>query len=298
MAIAEAQLETWAHQGAIQTSSDTYGDIRDALTSPLAAYAARRHEIFLQGSYANATNVWAESDVDVVIQLNEIWYSDITGLTPAEQAVWRMSLADSPYGYAEFRAQVLARLTRAFGAGVDGDGKAIFVTGDGRRRAADVLPAISHRRYLTFPSEAATAYVEGLCFFTADGAQYVNYPRLHAANCTAKHQVTEGWFKPCVRILKNMRNRMVETGFLVEGAAPSHFLECALYNVPDPLFGRTYAASLANALTWLWGADRRQLLCANRLGYLLDPSSPAAWRAPAYNDFLSAAAAFWAQGRA
>ena len=63
MAIPEAQLVRWSHQGSIQGSSATYAIVKRALEAP-------NSEVFLQGSYGNDTNIYAESDVDVIIRLD------------------------------------------------------------------------------------------------------------------------------------------------------------------------------------------------------------------------------------
>lgn len=39
MAISEAQLETWSHQGSVQQSAATYERIRQVLSDPRAPYA-------------------------------------------------------------------------------------------------------------------------------------------------------------------------------------------------------------------------------------------------------------------
>ena len=64
-----------------------------------------------------------------------------------------------------------------------------------------------------------------MCFFTSSVDRIVNYPKQHSANCTAKHQATSMWFKPMVRILKNMRGKLVDAGAIDDGSAPSYFLE-------------------------------------------------------------------------
>jgi hypothetical protein len=38
--------------------------------------------LFLQGSYGNDTNIYAESDVDVVMRTDSIYYSDTSALNP------------------------------------------------------------------------------------------------------------------------------------------------------------------------------------------------------------------------
>ena len=86
MAIPEDQLDTWSHQGAIAGSSSTYATIKNVLESATAPYAGKDYKVFLQGSYGNDTNVYSESDVDIVIRLDSSFESDLTQLEPAEVA--------------------------------------------------------------------------------------------------------------------------------------------------------------------------------------------------------------------
>ena len=77
MAISEAQLETWSRQGAAAVGSrDTYATIKRALEIPGAGYSDKGYKVFLQGSYGNDTNIWAESDVDIVIRLDATFFYD------------------------------------------------------------------------------------------------------------------------------------------------------------------------------------------------------------------------------
>ena len=87
MAIPERQLETWASQGAIATSGSTYQTIRNALLAPGTPYAGKDLDVFLQGSYGNDTNVYAESDVDVVIRLDDTFYTDLSDLPADDRAL-------------------------------------------------------------------------------------------------------------------------------------------------------------------------------------------------------------------
>jgi hypothetical protein len=136
--------------------------------------------------------------------------------------------------------------------------------------------------------------LEGVTFWASGNIQIINYPKLHAGNCTKKHQQTAGWFKPTVRILKNMRNSMIANGYLAEGIAPSYFLEGMLYNVPNSLFGKSYADTFVNAINWVNNCpDRSKLLCANEQYYLLHSTNPVAWRVENLQKYLDAISRFW-----
>ena len=81
MPIPESQLKTWAHQGSITQSSNTYNSIKRILEASTTPYASKSFQVFLQGSYGNDTNIYAESDVDIVIRLDNCFQSDLTKLT-------------------------------------------------------------------------------------------------------------------------------------------------------------------------------------------------------------------------
>lgn len=82
MAIPESQLETWSHQGSVSQSAQTYDMIQKVLNDTTSPYYSKDFSIFLQGSYGNDTNVYRDSDVDVVIRLNQTYYSDTNSLNP------------------------------------------------------------------------------------------------------------------------------------------------------------------------------------------------------------------------
>ncbi|MDD5109417.1 MAG: nucleotidyltransferase, partial [Candidatus Omnitrophica bacterium] len=81
MSIPESQLESWSHQGSIAQSSDTYNAIKNTLEASDTPYVDKSYKVFLQGSYGNDTNIYSESDVDIVIQLNDCFQHDLSDLT-------------------------------------------------------------------------------------------------------------------------------------------------------------------------------------------------------------------------
>jgi tRNA nucleotidyltransferase (CCA-adding enzyme) len=72
MGIPQSQLEIWAKQGATVTAKSTHESIRNALAHERSLIKDRigsSVKIYLQGSYKNDTNIRADSDVDVVVEL-------------------------------------------------------------------------------------------------------------------------------------------------------------------------------------------------------------------------------------
>ncbi len=225
MPIPESQLETRSHQGSITQSSNTYNSIKNILEASTTPYASKNFQVFLQGSYGNDTNIYAESDVDIVIRLDDCFQSDLTQLTEDEKAAYKSAFRDATYTHVDFKQDVLSVLTNQYGDTVTAGDKAIAINANGSRRKADVIVAIQFRRYFNFRSSSDAEYVEGICFFNAAGERISNYPKQHSANLTTKHQASSKWLKPIARVFKNMRSRMIDDGLIKAGIAPSYYIE-------------------------------------------------------------------------
>ncbi len=294
MSIPESQLDTWSHQGSITLSASTYKTIKSALESTGTGYAAKNYKVFLQGSYGNNTNIYAESDVDVVIRLDDVYFSDLSNLASEDKAAYDAARVAAMYSYADYKKDVLKALTDKFGIDVKAGDKAIAIKQSGNRRKADVITAMQFRRYWKFKSTYDQKYDEGICFFNESGERIANYPKQHSENMTAKHQASGLQLKPMVRILKNLRTRLVTDGKLKAGVAPSYYLEGLLYNVPIDKFARTYSDSFVNAMTWIQKeADKTQLVCANEQHYLLRDGVHNCWPIANGDAFLNSAIKAW-----
>jgi hypothetical protein len=293
VAISETQLDTWSHQGSVTQSAATYQTIKKVLEDPKAPYASRSFEIYLQGSYGNDTNIYADSDVDIAMCLTSVFYPDLDHLNDADKARYEAQRSPASYDFKTFKREVTGWLAHNFGSGVVAGNKAIVVPGNGTRRDADVLACAQHKRYYSFPASGPADARNGICFWTNDGDYIVNFPRQHSANCTSKHQATSQWFKPSVRIFKNMRNAMVDRGYLGKGRAPSYFLEGMLSNVPDGQYGSSYQACVTNAINWLHKCDPGKLTCANGLHWLVRDNTHVSWRRADFDAHLKAVTDFW-----
>ena len=302
MTIPESQLETWSHQGSITQSKNTYSIIKCALEDANAKYADRSFEVFLQGSYVNDTNIFAESDVDVVIRYDGAFFHNINELPDEQQkAFHELFSGNYPYSsfnnpYSAFKGDVQTVLEEAFGRSVKSGKKAIRIEADGSRRNADVVIAFEYRHYDKFISRFDQSFRgPGIAFFDSDNMRIENYPKQHSENCTTKHQATGKNFKPLVRILKNMREKLVADGLIGKDVAPSYFIEGLLYNVPNNNFsGTTYQSIIFNVLNWLHQTtDRTEFVCANEQHYLLRDNEHVCWSTANGEQFIDAAITLW-----
>jgi hypothetical protein len=290
---AEAQLNTWASQGPIAQFTDTYNRIRDNLLDKSAPYPLADSEVFLQGSYKNGTNVYCDSDVDIVFCHTGAFYKDLSRLSPEDQRAYAATGGAVTYGYTDFKRDATAYITRLYN-NVKIATKALYIPGgNSGRRNADVFIAAQFRRYHQFKSWQNQRYDEGVCFFPHGGAMVENFPKLHAANCTTKHQKTNSWFKPMVRIFKNMRNTMIGKGLLADGVAPSYFIEGMLYDVPNEKFGGSYQQTWINCFNYILTADRDKLVCASCMHWLVRDNSTTSWPVANFNAFTRALKRYW-----
>jgi len=292
MAISGEQLESWSHQGSIAQSSNTYNTIKNVLKIAIPQYDVTDFEVFLQGSYGNNTNIYAESDVDIIVKINDCFYYELEKLSEDEKAAYHASFT-TPYSGIDFKNIVQEILTEKYGNYLSLGPKAITILANGNLRKADVIVAYQFRNYSKFRSNEDQSYVEGICFHNSDNRRVVNYPKQHSENLTKKHKSTNEWFKPTVRIFKNLHKRLIDTKMLEKGVASSYYLEGMLYNVPSEYFKNSYHDCVVEALNWVQKADRSKFVCVNEQYCLLQETSLISWREDKCKKFLTAAINFW-----
>jgi hypothetical protein len=295
MSIPLAQLNTWSHQGAVTTSSNAYASIQRALCAATAAAPVRAADVFLQGSYRNTTNIYGDSDVDLVVLSKASFHSDKSALTPEARRLHDATYSDATYVWRDFHADVLAALRSHFGDNAVTPGpKAITVdTGHGRL-TADVVPALEFRKYATFHGATSMTAHWGMQFFDSAGNPIVNYPKQHIDRGEDKNSQTRtgGCYKPTVRVFKNLRNFLYDNNLLAEDTVPSYFLECALHNVPDALFTGGFNACIPNILRHLWTTPSGDFYCQNGVIPLFG-NGPTQWSQDGYTAFVAAAVHAW-----
>ena len=237
----------------------------------------------MQGSYKNGTNIRGDSDVDVVAQLNSSFYNDLS-----DYGKGFLGLTTVSYNWSAYRADVLKALTSYYGANqiVEGN-KTLKVKATSNRLPADVIACLEYRKYNSLNHYD---YVEGICFWTRnESRRIINYPKIHYDNGVSKHQDTNKWYKPVVRMFKNMRTH------LLEDQTPSYFLECLIYNVPSPKFGKSYQDSFREVINWLSQCDNEtisEFVCQNKQQKLFG-NSPEQWNVPQAKKFVENAISLW-----
>lgn len=296
MPIPESQLETWSHQGGTANAQATHLSIRAALAAGDSPMARFDHEIFLQGSYKSDTNVRADSDVDIVVQLNAVFGYDESALSPDEKQFFNRDYPDAQGdAWSDFRRAVLTALRNRYGAArVEERSKCLKVQPGPGYLAADVIPALQFRKYSRCYGRGLESFAEGIRFRDRSGRTITNYPKIHYDNGVAKNSLsrTLGRYKRTVRMFKNSRTRAVERGYLAVNAAPSYFIDSLLWNVPDELFADNLQTTFCEVVNWLGRAGIAGFWSRNGLLLLFGPT-PEQWTEPSARALLGAMVRLW-----
>ena len=189
-------------------------------------------KIFLQGSYANNTNVRRHSDVDIAVVQEEEF-----------RPKYRIGISNLSYGFSNaaprsktFKDVVQSALIEKFGDDVERKNKSIKIHGNTYRKDADSVPSLRYRDYSNDYLLDRNNYIGGILIKADDGTEIINYPEQHIKNGVEKNKRTNFYFKKMVRIAKEIRYQMSHSGYNYAERTNSFAVECLLYNIPDYIF--------------------------------------------------------------
>jgi len=229
----EDKFKSWS-AGPSKTEEDRCENaikmIKDAINAS-EKLKSKDIKIFLQGSYRNKVNVRADSDVDVGVVCNDVFFGDYpTGYTRDS-----FGHVEAKYTFSEFKNDIEKALINKFGRdAVTRGNKAFDIKANSYRVEADVAPFMQHRRYKTDGS-----YLEGVQQFSDDRKKVINWPEQHYNNGVSKNSATSRKYKRTVRILKKLKNEMAANGHSHLDNIPGFLCECLVWNVPNSQFNHS-----------------------------------------------------------
>ena len=211
-------------------------------------------DIFVQGSYANNTNVRTNSDVDVCVMLTSTFYTQYPD-----------GKNDSDYGfvegsitYTEYKKRVKKAIIDKFGSDVVTEGnKSLKVKSNTYHVQADVVVAFMLKDYSVIGSTNPQKYVEGTRFIAANTGDFVtNYPKVHIENGRQKNNRTNYQYKYLTRIMKRIRNAMVDDNVANGDKISSFLIECLVWNVPNDIITgySTWTETVKQAIIYLYNS--------------------------------------------
>ena len=299
MAIQESQLSTWANQGSITTSAKTYESIKNCIDG-INWNSDISYDIYLQGSYKNSTNIYGNSDVDIVVEFQSTFFSDTSNLDTVGKEVHN-ALGPGKYTLNDFKSPIVKRLEENYGeSSVDVGSKAIKIDGNVSRLDADVVVCNTYKKYLKNNGSRSLAAVKGIIFTDKDnGDRIINYPKVHYDNGVNKNQNfrTISNYKSTVRIFRNIKANLVISGKINSNLAPSYFVECLIYNGKDKCFTQnTYQLRVYELLKQFSSdfADNSvdSYLCQNEQRMLFGNGNQQ-WKKEDAKTFLEAVVTLW-----
>lgn len=295
MSIPKDTLINWSKQGATVTPKALREKIQKKLTGDSSKiYKKNQLEIYLQGSYRNNTNIFGSSDVDIVVQHDATFFHDISELETFEKSAFEKAFSNSSYTWDDFKNELTETLKIAFGeVKVEVGDKSIKI--DDGSYEADVVPCFEYRKYVNFgDEESEREYIPGIKFFTTNERNpIINFPKEHYSKGAEKNQRINQYYKPTVRVFKNMKKRMIDKNMIDQKAVSSYYLENLLYNVPDETFNESSLEKrVFDILVWL--GDKRYSLsgftCQNEQNMLFTDDQ---WNTTDAKIFIDEVIRFW-----
>ena len=280
MPIPESTLSRWSHHEAATAFTQAHVPIREALNA-YKRLSQFKYEVFLQGSYKNDTNLGGDSDVDVVVRLDHKLKPTVAALS-GEQLQEDGSHRFALDRWQSFRDHAMKAMRVRFGKGVKSGRKTLKVQKGTIPADADLVVTLSHK--------------EGIGFYLSDeGRWVVSFPQQHHQRGSKKERTTNKRYKRTIRMFKAARNRLVEKKVITKDDAPSYFIECLLYNVPDNLFAPNLAPTYTGILDWLKKAQLKDFKCQNGLVDLFGPGQEQ-WTQKKARAFVKALHQLWEAG--
>ncbi|MCK5588821.1 MAG: hypothetical protein KAI16_00735 [Candidatus Pacebacteria bacterium] len=110
--------------------------------------------------------------------------------------------------------------------------KCIKINENTYRVRADVVPTFELKRL----KNAYETSVKGIKLISDEGKSIQNFPKQHKTNGEDKNQRTNSNYKSVVRVIKNLKNNLIDDGIIDEKLMPSFFIESLVWNINDTYF--------------------------------------------------------------
>lgn len=214
---------------------------------------SREVTVFVQGSYANNTNVKTHSDVDIAVICESSF-----------RAKYRAGITKENYGFiqsdlnaAQFKNEIEKALRDKFGDAVKRGNKSIKIEGNSYRTDADAAPALRYRDYSGDFRNDASAYIGGIVIVPDKGPDVINYPEQHIKLGREKNVETNHAYKKMVRIAKKIMLIMQEQGISSACGVSSFVVESLVWNVPNNVFSvhETKRHTFQALVDYLWSSS-------------------------------------------
>lgn len=293
MNISEETFTSWS-TGPSDTEAARCDNAETAIRKAIAADSALGSldiSVFAQGSVKARTNIRLNSDVDICVRRNDVFFDQY----PAGKSRADFKNVESPISFQDFKNSVGKALVNYFGSeGLSRGDKAICVHANTYRIDADVVPTFEYRWYTGNQNEDGSHHFHsGVSFRTDLGKLIFNWPDQNYANGVERNTASGRRYKRVIRILKRMRDKMQSENIAPAGDIASFLIESLVWNAPPEAFDHDrYTDNVRHTLASLWNRTRKEEDCnewgeVNELKYLFRTSQP--WTREQAHAFLQSA---------
>lgn len=248
--IEEILKEWWKAPSRENTlSSMTY----DLIKTDLEKYFWNSVDVFLQGSYANATNIKQDSDIDVVLCYKDTYYYNIDNLSESQKNIFESSLSWRWKDFFELKKEVLNFLKSKYANNlVERKNKCINISKWWNIKVnVDVVPCFEYRMYKSYWYCNTTDYYSWTKFLSDNNEGIINFQKIHREKWEDKNFDTRSKYKEFVRIIKNYKKYLVDKSIIDEKLISSFLIENLMYNLDNSIFleDNSYIEKLNKILT-------------------------------------------------
>jgi len=237
-------------------------------------------EIYMHGSYANDTNTYFPSNLEVCAEL-VIPDFDFTMLG---NYYIKHNLPYTPKNFRDDLANTFEDMKIDF---KESDKCLVLPKGGNLKHNVEITPCFSFK----LRSDDNKEFVGILLHDIYRKADIASFPKLHQNNGTIKDRATNGNFKKMVRAYKSIKtivNREnTEDYFLHNPNARGYFIECLLFNVPNELYtGKTIGEVFLKVTNYLSQAEIHDFPCQNGVWHLFARANEF-WKLPEAHKYIT-----------
>lgn len=267
----------------------------DKLKKEFSFFNRQDVKIYIQGSYANGTMVDEFAKLEIVVEFGLNSFGELAKKPKLNvKTIWlQNSLIKKRI--VSFKPNIHLQLIKKFlleslieetgNDGIYNNSKSIFIPAyKVNKIPCEILPCY------TLSGEKEN---ESVIIFDSYINRYVAaFPKLHCKNLSIKDEETNGSFIKMVRVLRNIRDILINNEIIDDKFAPSYFLECLLYNVPSELYKGSLSSVMLKILNYLINCNLNKFVCAHEQFKMFGNNSDA-WTVYKARSFINLLIQIW-----
>lgn len=252
-------------------------------------------KIYVQGSYQNGTMVDEFAKLEIVVEFGLNSFGEIIKKPQLKLKTFWLHNSLIKKRVVAFRPNIhiLAIKKRIFESliestgneGIYNNSKSIYIPATKQLPIqCEILPCY------TLSDEKGCESV--IIFDTIIDRNVAAFPKLHCDNLAKKNEETDGKFIKMVRVFRNIRDILIANSVIDDKFAPSYFLECLLYNIPNKIYEGKMSNTMLKILNYLINCNLNKFVCAHEQFKMFGNNSDA-WTIYKARSFINLMTQIW-----